>query len=73
MISLLKGSGYFISMISVFLLAIVSASAARKSPLLLACLAAGVTTSIIGMLLRWHAHRVEQQGKNATGHHAAGV
>ncbi|MFT6570479.1 MAG: hypothetical protein ACJAWY_002199 [Sphingomonas echinoides] len=60
----LKTFGYLISTISVALLAIVSWSNAKKSPLLIACLLGGVTTSIIGMFCRWLSYEIEQRRKD---------
>lgn len=56
----IKTSGYAISTISVLLLATVSLKSARSDPVLALCLAAGVVTSILGMLLRWWSYRMEE-------------
>jgi len=58
-----KSFGYFISTISVVLLAIVSWTNASKSPLLMACLIGGAGTSIIGMFCRWLSYEVEERRK----------
>ncbi|MDX8468877.1 hypothetical protein RFM26_24520 [Mesorhizobium sp. VK23B] len=58
---LLKGIGYSISTVSVMLLAIVSWGSASKSPLLIACLLGGATTSMIGMFCRWLSYEVEKR------------
>lgn len=60
-VSLLKGSGYLTSIVSVALLAAVSWKSAAKEPVMLALLIAGAATSIIGMAFRWHSHRLEQR------------
>ncbi|QND60582.1 hypothetical protein [Mesorhizobium huakuii] len=62
---MLKGLGYFISTVSVVLLAIVSWKSASQSPLLIACLLVGVATSIAGMFCRWLTYEIEkrQEGK----------
>jgi hypothetical protein len=61
----LKGFGYLLSILSVFLLAAGSFKTASQQPVLLLCLLAGVATSIVGMLLRWLDHRREQREKRA--------
>ncbi|KRC82323.1 hypothetical protein [Sphingomonas sp. Root241] len=63
-VSVLKGLGYLTSTLSVLLLGIVSLKAAEESPLLLACLLLGMTTSVAGMCLRWRSHRLEQHEKD---------
>jgi hypothetical protein len=60
-----KGVGYLISIVSVFLLAAGSLKTASKEPLLLLCLVAGMTTSIVGMGLRYWSYRREQAEKRA--------
>ncbi|TIQ26722.1 MAG: hypothetical protein E5X48_33695 [Mesorhizobium sp.] len=60
---LLKGIGYSISTVSVVLLAIVSWGSASKSPLLIACLLGGATTSIVGMFCRWLSYEIEKRGE----------
>ena len=64
-VSALKGAGYLTSTASVVLLAIVAYESASEEPLLLACLIAGVVTSILGMCLRWRSHRIEQHDQDA--------
>ena len=59
----MKGVGYLISILSVFLLAAGSLKTASKEPMLLLCLIAGMTTSIAGMGLRYLSYRREQQEK----------
>jgi multisubunit Na+/H+ antiporter MnhG subunit len=60
-----KGVGYLISILSVFLLAAGSLKTASKDPLLLICLIAGMTSSIVGMALRYADYRREQREKQA--------
>jgi len=64
-VSLLKGVGYAVSTLSVILLGIVSWKNASEQPLLFACLLAGMASSMVGMLLRWISHRIEQKEKAA--------
>ncbi|MEA3004243.1 MAG: hypothetical protein QOH81_3031 [Sphingomonadales bacterium] len=59
----LKSFGYFVSTISVFLLATVSWPRAKESPFLIACLAGGVLTSILGMFCRWLSYEIEERRK----------
>lgn len=61
----MKGVGYLISILSVFLLAAGSLKTASQEPVLLLCLIAGMTTSIIGMALRYASYRREQAEKQA--------
>ena len=56
----LKGNGYLISIMSVFLLALPALKGARGDPLVLACVAVGALLSIAGMGLRWVADRKTQ-------------
>ena len=56
-----KGFGYLISSVSVMLLAISSWDGVKDKPLLLACLIAGVITSIGGMLMRWVSFRRDEK------------
>jgi hypothetical protein len=58
-----KGFGYLISILSVFLLAAGSFKNAAQEPLLLVCLLAGMATSIVGMILRYLSYRREQREK----------
>ena len=58
--SIIKGTGYLISMISVVLLGIVSWRSAQQEPLLAAALFAGAITSMTGMGLRWLSYRMEK-------------
>jgi hypothetical protein len=61
--SRLKGGGYLVSTVSVFLLAIPGLKAAMEDPIFFACLGAGTLTSVGGMFLRWRSHRLEQKEK----------
>jgi uncharacterized membrane protein YccC len=58
-----KGPGYLVSTLSVFLLAAGSLKNALQDPLLLLCLLAGMATSIAGMGLRYLSYRREQREK----------
>lgn len=60
-VSILKGLGYLTSILSVILLGITAWKSASEHPWLLACLIAGMATSVLGMTLRWHSHRLEQK------------
>lgn len=61
----MKGFGYLISILSVFLLAAGSLKTASQEPLLLVCLITGMATSICGMGLRYLSSRREQREKRA--------
>lgn len=56
----MKGIGYLISILSVFLLGAAASKGASKEPLLLLCLIAGMATSIVGMALRYLSYRREK-------------
>ena len=56
----LKGNGYLISILSVFLLALPPLKSAKGDPIVLACIAIGALLSIAGMGLRWIADRKTQ-------------
>jgi hypothetical protein len=60
-----KGFGYLVSILSVFLLAAGSFKNAAQQPLLLVCLIAGMATSIAGMGLRYLSYRREQREKQS--------
>lgn len=62
----LKSLGYLISTASVMLLGAVSWKSASENPLMLACLIGGMTTSIIGMALRWSSYVIEKH-RGGTG------
>ena len=51
----LKGYGYLVSILSVFLLAVPALNSAKESPIMAACLILGMATSICGMGIRWLA------------------
>ena len=70
--SVLKGSGYLVSTVSVLLLGAVSWKSASEQPLLLFGLIIGMLASIAGMGLRWISHRVEQKQKQALERAALG-
>ncbi|HEX8064710.1 MAG TPA: hypothetical protein VF535_16040 [Allosphingosinicella sp.] len=53
----MKGLGYIVSTLSVLLLGAAASKGASKEPLLLACLIAGMATSIVGMWLRYYSYR----------------
>ena len=53
----MKGLGYLVSIVSVFLLAAGSLKTASQEPVLLLCLIAGMATSIVGMILRYLSYR----------------
>jgi hypothetical protein len=55
-----KGFGYLISIVSVLLLGTAAWKGASKEPLLLLCLIAGMTTSIVGMALRYYSYRRDE-------------
>jgi hypothetical protein len=52
-----KGFGYLVSTLSVLLLGTAAWKGASEEPLLLMCLIAGMTTSIVGMWLRYYSYR----------------
>ena len=57
----MQGLGYIISIFSVVLLAIAAWETASRDPLLQLCLIGGVATSILGMALRYAAHRRDRR------------
>jgi regulator of protease activity HflC (stomatin/prohibitin superfamily) len=57
----LKGHGYLVSILSVFLLALPPLKSAKGDPIVLACIAIGAILSILGMALRWIADRKTQR------------
>ena len=63
-VSRLKGYGYFVSTISVVLLALPGLKTAIEEPTMFLALLAGMATSIGGMALRWRSHRLEQRKKD---------
>jgi hypothetical protein len=58
---IIKTIGYFISMISVVLLAALSWPEALENSKLMFCLIGGVITSIAGMLCRWLSYSIEKK------------
>ncbi|MEP6870078.1 MAG: hypothetical protein ABJA20_16375 [Novosphingobium sp.] len=63
LVSRVKGGGYLVSTISVFLLAIPGWKSASENPAMMAAMIAGIVLSIGGMALRWHSHRLEQHDR----------
>lgn len=59
----MKGFGYLVSILSVFLLGAGAFKGASQEPLLLFCLIAGMVTSICGIGLRYWSHRREDAEK----------
>ena len=56
----MKGFGYVVSTFSVLLLGAAAYKGASKEPFLLLVLIAGMTTSIIGMWLRYWSYRRDE-------------
>lgn len=56
----LKGHGYLISIVSVFLLAYPSLKSAKGDPVVIGLVLAGAVLSIAGMAFRWVADRKTQ-------------
>lgn len=61
LISDLKGLGYLTSTVSVALLGAVSWKAATEHRSLMICLLLGMVLSVVGMMLRWRSHRLDQK------------
>ena len=59
----MKSLGYFISIVSVLLLGLVSWQATVTNPALRLPLLLGMATSVVGMVLRWAAYRREVRQK----------
>lgn len=59
--SMLMSAGYAISVASVVLLGIVAWRAASDRDWLTLALVGGMAASVIGMALRWEAHRLQMQ------------
>jgi hypothetical protein len=57
----LKGQGYLISIVSVFLLAYPALRGAKGDPLVIGMVAVGALLSIVGMGMRWIADRKTQR------------
>jgi hypothetical protein len=64
MIVMLKTIGYFVSVISVLLLGTAAWRTASEDQFLLLCLIGGMIASMIGMLLRWISHILDQREKD---------
>jgi len=62
----IKSLGYLVSTASVMLLGVVSWKSASTNPLMLACLIGGMTSSIMGMALRWSSYVIEKK-RGGTG------
>lgn len=63
LISDLKGLGYLTSTASVVLLGAVSWKSATEHLPLMVCLLLGMFLSVVGMMLRWRSHRLDQLKK----------
>jgi len=63
LVSDLKGIRYLTSTGSVLLLGAVSWKSASQNPWLTAALIMGILLSVIGMMLRWRSHRLDQKKK----------
>jgi hypothetical protein len=61
----IKSSGYLVSTVSVVLLGLASWKKASEEPLLMFCLIAGMSTSVVGMFLRWLSYEIEERRKAA--------
>jgi len=57
----LVSSGYAVSIISVILMGVVAWQAASHRDWLTLALVGGMVTSVIGMALRWEAHRLQAE------------
>lgn len=57
----LVSSGYGVSIISVILMGVVAWQAASHRDWLTLALVGGIVTSVIGMALRWEAHRLQAE------------
>ena len=74
LVSDLKGAGYLVSTGSVVLLGAVSWKSAAKDPPMLTCLVLGMLLSVVGMMLRWRSHRLDQKEKEqAQAHRGKGA
>jgi len=62
-----KGWGYLTSIVSVILLAVPGFSSAMRSWPMFAAMVLGCITSIGGMAMRWHSHRLEMREKERRG------
>lgn len=57
MVSISKGFGYLVSMVSVMLLGVVAWQSGSERPLLVA----GMILSVVGMVIRWIAHNRDER------------
>jgi Flp pilus assembly protein TadB len=57
MVSISKGFGYLVSAVSVMLLGAVAWRSASERPLLVA----GMILSVVGMVIRWIAHNLDER------------
>ena len=64
LVSDLKGAGYLTSTGSVALLGAVSWRSASQDSWLMVALIIGMLLSVVGMMLRWHSHRLDQKEKD---------
>lgn len=64
MIVALKTIGYMISVLSVLLLGMAAWQTAADNEFLRLCLLGGMAASIVGMLLRWTSHLMDQREKD---------
>ena len=64
LVSDIKGAGYLTSTASVILLGSVSWKSASEHPPLFICLLIGMLLSVVGMMLRWRSHRLDQKEKD---------
>ncbi|HEY9217906.1 MAG TPA: hypothetical protein VIO94_07655 [Phenylobacterium sp.] len=62
---MLKGLGYLVSTVSVLLLGLVAWDGTKGDEGLRLALIGGMAASILGMLLRWAAHRRSEAAKPA--------
>ena len=63
----LVSSGYAVSIISVILMGVVAWQAASHRDWLTLALVGGMVTSVIGMALRWEAHRLQAEEIDTNG------
>jgi hypothetical protein len=60
--------GYLVSCVSVVLLAIPGLKSAKEDGVMLLCLLAGAALSMLGMFVRWLAHRRSQEKVDRAQH-----
>lgn len=63
-VSDLKGAGYLTSTASVVLLGAPALRSALHSRWMLISVVLGMALSVVGMMLRWRSHRLEQKQKD---------